>query len=97
MTPDTTLDLEPAVEAAARAHYAYVWATVNGNPEASLKVWDSGGVKPATMDYHRAHVRHQVEACAPILAHQGWKKADAWLRYTDGINLDLSPWELMDA
>lgn len=92
MELDPTLDLEPAVEAAARTHYAHTWANVNGDPEKALAAWDAGWVGPSTMDYHRAHVRPLVEACAPLIAHQTWEKADAWMTHLEGMGLDLNPW-----
>lgn len=61
---------DKAVEAAARDHYAYVWANVNGDPLVALGNWDAGRVDPDTMTYHRHHVRPQVEAAYPAIAAQ---------------------------
>ena len=71
---------DKAVEAAARAHYVYVWHSVDCDAEAAAARWDGGEVEGDVMAYHGDHVRHQIQAAAPFIAAQALDDLEAHLR-----------------
>lgn len=59
-----SLDLQSALEAAARRHYVVTWATVHGPQRVAERKWGNGLVPEETRQYHLAHVTPQVYAAA---------------------------------